>query len=69
MTKFLEKAFAQASKLPEEDQDTFAAFLLFELGSERKWEELFSSSQDELASEALSEPWKGKTSRLHPENL
>ena len=63
MTKLLEKAFDEASQLPEEEQDAFAAFLLSELESERKWEELLEGSQDklsDLASEAFSAHRKGK---------
>ena len=72
MTKLLEKAFAQASELPEEEQDAFAAFLLSELESEQKWEGLFAASQDkltDLASEALSEHRQGNTDRLRSEDL
>jgi hypothetical protein len=39
MTKLLEKAFAEASKLPESAQDVLAA-IVFE--SEERWDELFA---------------------------
>ena len=48
MTQLLEKAFEKASKLPEEEQNDFAAFILEELESERRWEQAFNQSQDEL---------------------
>jgi len=37
MTKLLEKAFAQAARLPAGDQDAFAEFVLAELQSEARW--------------------------------
>jgi len=37
MTKLLEKAFEEASKLPEEDQDALAEMLLVDLSSEERW--------------------------------
>ncbi len=64
MTKLLEKAFFEASKLPEKDQDAIAELVLAELASEERWHDLFSRSQDllaELAEEALAEHRAGKT--------
>ncbi|MGH7252808.1 MAG: hypothetical protein ACREJJ_08435 [Candidatus Methylomirabilales bacterium] len=58
MTKLLKKAFDEASKLSEKEQDALARILLEELASERRWEELFASSHDllgQLADEALAE--------------
>jgi hypothetical protein len=49
MTQLLERAFAEASKLPEREQDSFASLLLAELDSERRWSQAFASSQDQLA--------------------
>ncbi len=40
MTKLLEKAFAEASKLPDIEQNALAKWLMQELEAERKWEEL-----------------------------
>ena len=48
MTKALRKAFEAASKLPEAEQDAFAAAILEELASERRWDELFDRSTDTL---------------------
>ncbi len=58
MTKLLEKAFTEASKLPQQEQDLLARQLLAELASERRWSEAFANSQDQLgklADEALAE--------------
>lgn len=64
MTRLLEKAFEEASKLPEEDQDALAQALLDDLASEKRWAEAFAKSQDQLAllaREALAEFNQGKT--------
>ena len=64
MTQLLEKAFAHASQLPDEEQDAVAALVLREIESERRWDEAFSRSQNrlgELADEALAEHRAGKT--------
>jgi hypothetical protein len=41
MTRLLEKAFAEVSKLPEQEQDKFAAWVLEEL-EERRWDRTFA---------------------------
>jgi len=41
MTHLLKKAFAEASKLPKEEQNILAKRLLEEFASERRWENLF----------------------------
>ncbi len=67
MTRLLEKAFAEAALLPDEDQDALAAALLEELESERRWDELFASSPEvlqRLADEALAEHRAGNTEPL-----
>ena len=72
MTRLLEKAFEQAAQLPDELQDDFAAFVLEELGSERRWNQALEQSQEELgrlADEALDERQAGSTERLDPERL
>ena len=64
MTQLLERAFTEASKLPESEQDAVASLLLAELESERRWAHSFASSQDELAKladEALHEFEAGET--------
>ena len=72
MTKLLQKAFDEASKLPEVEQDALGRMLLEELASERRWEELFAGSHDllaELADEALAEHRAGRTEKVDPEKL
>ncbi|MGH7177188.1 MAG: hypothetical protein ACREJC_07405 [Tepidisphaeraceae bacterium] len=49
MTKLLEEAFSQASKLPPEEQDAVAARLLQELADDRQWDDAFEKSQDQIA--------------------
>ena len=72
MSKLLEQAMAEASKLPEPEQEAFGAWILAELESERRWDDLFARSQDLLASmagEARREYRAGLTEPLDPEKL
>lgn len=58
MVTLLEKAFAEASKLSEEEQEALATWILEELASEQRWTEVFANSEDslaKLADEALGE--------------
>ena len=67
MTDLLQKAFAEAAKLPKEEQDALAALLLDELASEQRWSKALASSQDKLsalADETLAEHRRGKTKPL-----
>ena len=69
MTKMLEKAFAEAARLPEQEQNAFATWILKELASEERWQKAFASSADALASladEALEEHRKEIRGRLIP---
>ena len=64
MTQLLERAFSEASKLPEKEQDAVAALLLEELASEKRWDQAFASSQrqlSEMARAALREFEAGET--------
>ena len=72
MTELLEKAFAEASNMPQEAQDEFARWMLAELESERRWDHAFSDSADklrDLAAEALEEYRSGNTEELDPDTL
>lgn len=72
MGKLLEQIITETAKLPEEEQEAFAAFMLAELESERRWDDLFSRSQDVLArmaDEARREYRAGLTQPLDPEKL
>jgi len=67
MTKLLEKAFEEASRLPEMDQNALAKWVLDVLNSESAWSKSFAESEDvleKLADEAISEKRKGKTAPL-----
>lgn len=67
LTTMLETAFAEAAKLSPQEQDMFAAWMLEELQSERRWREAFAQGADvlaELADEALQEHRAGKTKCL-----
>lgn len=71
MTELLQQAFDRASELPESQRDEFARFLLAELDSERRWDELFSLPEsenllDHLADDALAAHRAGRTRPLHP---
>jgi hypothetical protein len=64
MTQLLERAFTEASKLPDAEQDSFASLLLAELESEKRWSQAFASTQNQLATladEALREFKAGET--------
>ncbi|MCI0332411.1 MAG: hypothetical protein L0228_04215 [Planctomycetes bacterium] len=72
MTNLLQKAFDEASRLPANEQDTFAAWMLEELRSEQRWNDLFARSQDlleKMAAEAIEEFKAGKTLPLDPDTL
>lgn len=49
MTQLLQKAIAEVQRLPESEQDALAAILLDEIEDQRRWDEAFAGSQDQLA--------------------
>ena len=72
MGSLLEKVIEETAKLPEQEQEAFAAFMLAELESERRWDELFERSQDllaKLAEEARREHRAGLTEPLDLDKL
>lgn len=72
MTKLLQTAFEEATKLPELEQNRLAHWLLSELASEKRWETFFAESEElfsQLAEEALAEHRVGKTQLLVTETL
>jgi hypothetical protein len=72
MTELLKKAFDEASRLPESDQDLIASLMLNTVRSEQRWNELFEQSQDmleKMADEAIAEHRAGKTLPLDPDKL
>jgi len=67
MGKLLQRAVAEASQLPEDEQEAVGAWILAELESERRWDDLFARSSDllsELAAEAVREDEAGLTEPL-----
>ena len=67
MTKLLENAFNQASKLPKIEQNVIGRWLLDEIKTDKKWEKLFAEFEDvleQLAQKALMEYEKGNTNDL-----
>lgn len=71
-TQLLERAFAEAAKLPDRDQDALAALVMEELESEKKWDDAFANSQDmlaQMAEQALAEHKKGETRPLNVDAL
>ncbi|PIU56803.1 MAG: hypothetical protein COS88_02430 [Chloroflexi bacterium CG07_land_8_20_14_0_80_51_10] len=72
MTRLLEKAFKDASKLPDIEQNALAKWLLEELEAERKWDKAFAESEDilgRLADEAIEDHRRGKTAPLDIDKL
>ncbi|MBN1963347.1 MAG: hypothetical protein JW910_01795 [Anaerolineae bacterium] len=64
MTALLEQAIAEVSMLPQEEQEVFAAWILAELASERRWAQALAASEDALAAlddEALESCQAGQT--------
>lgn len=72
MTLLLEKAFEEVSKLPKQEQNALAKWLLEQISAEQKWDEKFADSEDvldKLADEALDEYGEGKTKKLETDKL
>ncbi|MCC7190312.1 MAG: hypothetical protein IT312_16370 [Anaerolineales bacterium] len=68
----LELIVSEIEKLPPAEQNEFAAWILEELHSERRWAKSFAESADvlsNLADEALTEHKAKKTKKLNPETL
>ena len=72
MTTKFEKAVSAIEGLPENEQDAIADWLLAELESERRWDDLFARSPgllEKMAGEAIAEHRAGRTLELDPEKL
>jgi hypothetical protein len=72
MTKLLKKAFEEASKLPEIEQNSLAKWVLEELEADKKWDKVFAESEEilnQLANEALEAHQQGKTKPLDIDKL
>ena len=67
MGKVLQQAVSELTKLPEAEQEAAGAWILAELESERRWDDLFARSADllsEMADEAIREDEAGLTKPL-----
>jgi len=73
MGKLLAQAIEEAQKLPDDEQEAIGAWLLAEIESERRWDELFSrppsKALERMAAEALEDFRAGRTTPLDPERL
>ena len=72
MTVALERAFAEAAKLPTDEQYLLAARLLAEMAAEDAFDRKIAGSGDKLgrlAAAALAEFESGDTAALDPERL
>ena len=72
MTTLLERAFAEAAKRPEAEQELLASRLLAELAAEDDFDRAIAASTDKLArlaAEALAEHRAGQTEELDPDRL
>jgi hypothetical protein len=73
MGKLLERAVEEAHQLPEDEQEAIGAWLLAEIESERRWDDLFSRPPSEalqrMADQALEDFRAGYTSPLDPDQL
>lgn len=72
MTKLLERAFKEASRLPEVEQNALAKWVIEELEAEGKWEKAFAGSEDileRLADEAIAARRQGRTKPLNLKDL
>jgi hypothetical protein len=72
MSRRLEQAMDAARRLPEDQQDRLADWLLEMLAADQKWDDLFARSQDQLeklAGDALRDHAEGRTVPLDPDKL
>jgi len=72
MTTLLETAFEKASELSKIEQNRFAKLFIEEIQSEKKWDNLFSESEDmlaDMADMALEEYKNNETIPLTQEQL
>ena len=72
MTKALDQALAEASKLPADKQDALAEAIRAEIRADEDWNTTFAGSQDvleRLADEALADHRAGRTKPLDPDKM
>ena len=72
MTQALDAAIAKLAKLPPDEQDRVARWLLDELRDEEEWARRFSASQDDLkklAAEARADRSQGRATEVDADKL
>ena len=72
MATLLDRAMSEISKLPKRERDRIARWLLEEIASEKRWDEVLDGSSadlDRLAAEALDEHRRGRSKPLDPRRL
>ena len=72
MTELVEKAFNALAKLPEDQQEAFAEWILAELEDEAHWDRQFAASLDQLeqlGEQALAQYRAGLAEELDPDQL
>ncbi|HSG38189.1 MAG TPA: hypothetical protein VLE27_01005 [Thermoanaerobaculia bacterium] len=72
MTPNLEQVIQEVQKLPAAEQDAIASIILDELADEKRWEDSFARSQDQLsrlAAKVRADVRSGRISDLSVEDL
>lgn len=72
MVRQLKRAFHEAAKLPDVEQEQLAVWILDELNDERRWDASFKASPqllERLAATAMAEVRAGTTEPLDPDVL
>jgi hypothetical protein len=72
MVTLLEKAIEQLAKLPDEQQESMAQWILDELEDEQRWDRAFAASLpklEKLGKKALDDYYAGRTQELDPDGL
>ena len=67
MNKMLERAIAEVSRLPEDEQEAIACLIIEEMEAERGWDERFAKSGNmlaEMARKAKAQHQRGETGPL-----
>ncbi len=72
MGKLLKPTISEASKLPESEQEAIGAWLLAEMESERRWDDLFAkpnATLEQMADQTLKDHKQGLSTVLDPDIL
>jgi hypothetical protein len=72
MTELLEKVIEELSRLPDDQQNSMAQWILEELEDEQRWDTAFSASLpklEQIAQKALDDHRAGRTRDLNPDEL